>query len=96
MNLFLIDTEEHRLVRGRSEWEYVALSYVWGRTEMLSNQRNIVSDLIQKGSLSPSTAYGRQLTPCRHRLHKVGTRTRFPVLVGGLLKYHPRFSGETQ
>lgn len=63
IELLLIDTKECRLVRGQTDWEFVALSYVWGRTDMLVNEQNILPELMQEEALSTHAFHGRKIPP---------------------------------
>jgi hypothetical protein len=51
IEIYLIDVKNNRIVKGRSDLVYVALSYVWGGTEIFKSTMNNVEILMQHNGL---------------------------------------------
>lgn len=53
-SLLFIDTARACLVQGRSDWHYVALSYVWGGTNSFLTTKDLLPSLYKPGVLDQS------------------------------------------
>lgn len=73
---YLIDTRQYRLVPARQEFRYVALSYVWGESNVFKTQKHNLELLLQPNSLSPNNPLhiSRTITDAMHVVHLLKER----------------------
>lgn len=63
IELMLIDVEKRRLVRGQSSFRFLALSYVWGRVEMLKTLQENKRPLEEDGALASDGPFSSLIPP---------------------------------
>ncbi|KAE8449800.1 hypothetical protein EG329_007276 [Mollisiaceae sp. DMI_Dod_QoI] len=63
IELMLIDVEKRRLVQGQSSFRFLALSYVWGRVEMLKTVQGNRGLLEEDGALASDGLFSSLIPP---------------------------------